>query len=301
MKNLVILVAYSFLFLVAVGGEATALEKPPVEVEFILADPDYLGEFHANDIDFIEKAVTELLVEQFQRRFDYLNFSSKIDSLPANIDSATRKILTCELNRRNPKGTGEFHDVGIHVGLSIGGQSSNKKRIFWLFRSLDDIDRIEASKEDFVIAVNLVLEDTNYSDLVKDVLGTIAIATDGQVVTEGISLACIIPLRSDELCMDQTSVLELVVIIPTAFGPSARDFDANFLMDYNPSNTAQFPEYLGMIVTEILEGEHSAKLRNANQSDLQVEGVYIKEYHLKDYCGGSLPPDEAFATEGGTQ
>jgi hypothetical protein len=305
MKRVTILIPLTLLVLGLPAQEAAALEKPIVEVIFDLGDPHYRREFTEADITGIEQSVTELLVDQLSQRLDFLHFVVAEDEsllVAANADTTAGKRLAFELNRLNRNDPNWFQEVVIHIQLEVDGQPLNHGKVFWDFRGKESSDQIEATKEELVLALKLALANPNIKLLTADVLRHISIGKGGEVVPDDSLLACIIPVRPDDLCMDRKSVIVLEVMIPSsAFGSFSREFQANFLAPYNPSGSIQFPELQGMMVTEIRDNEHCDALRAAEQEALQVEGIYIQEYILKSLCRGALPPNEAFAAEGGSQ
>ena len=259
----------------AVPAVAAADDRPVIKVRFVIADVSYKLKFADSDRPAVEGAAAARIAERLGARIGFVRFTTQ---------DGPDTVLTFELNRQDPSGTGDIREVGFHVTLRQQGQPLGD-RVYVMFRpqteSLAPIPGREALTESIGPKV---AEAAAPRGPITALLSAIPIARQALLVQN--PLGWVIPYRHDDLCMDEASVVRLSNTVDSPMTTVVRQFTAK------TSGRAKQGELRGRIFGEPhpVAQDHLDDLRNTPAERIRVDGVYVVQYSPRTPCDAAVAP-----------
>lgn len=287
--------AVAALMLMFTVGGASAQNRVSVAVDFTLAEPSYLAELRAEEIERFQREAAALIARSLQEEIAFLSFSAG--------DSGDYR-LGFRLDRRDPgegSALSSINEVGLHA--TIEGPGVGDQDIYWMvYRPKSAFAEPLGTVDDMLRELGLKLSGADYNRLSEELLSRISISQSAELWEE--PLGWIIPFQRSDLCVDERSRLEIVNLVSSDVGQTERRYIAEPSIDFDPDGTVP-PEIERLrhhLLSEAVPDQARLdELRRAvSGRRVVVKGIYVIDYLFKpSACERIATPDEAFA-EGGT-
>lgn len=259
----------------AAPAAAAADDRPLIQVRFVIADPGYRLKFSDADRPGVEAAAAARIAERLAARIGFLRFTT---------GDGPDTVLTLELNRQDPTGTGDIREVGFHVTLRRQGQPLGE-RVYVMFRPQTESLAPIPGRDALVEAIGPRVADAAAPrGPITALLSAVPIAHQAVLVQD--PLGWVIPYRHDDLCMDEASVVRLSNTVDSPVATMVRQFTAR------ASGRTNQGEARGRIFSEPdpATQAHLDDLRNLPAARIHVDAVYVVQYSPRTPCDAMLAP-----------
>lgn len=245
---------------------ASAGDKPDVQIQFRLAEPDYLTGFTDAEVGWIEQQVGAALVERLGPEFRFVDFGTA---------AGAEHVLTVELHR-----AGSSQEVGYHVNLA--GASALRDAIYSVFRPDTAAGDAVGSKESLARELTERLNSIDHDRIGKQLLGKIPIPAAGTELLKRPWLGFKIPFTQSELCMDKDSLLLIENTIPVDEFMVEEAFEATSERVTAAGDTPS-TALAGPIYTRVKPGQDlEAELKSADPTKVVIRMIYVIDYNAFD-------------------
>lgn len=288
-----------FMMLLVLFPAAVA-QPTSVNVQLRIQDPSYIGEFGRTEVGRAEAVLQKLAIAELQSRIGFLRFTS--DPQPNRI------VIDLGSADRQP---GE--PINFHLRASPGAN----KDLSWTFRSgadavsglskkhsveekLQDVDLVGDASGSQPGEFRQKFSRVGLTSLVS-ALRALPVTSKGEMPEGPPDPLWELPLNRAETCMDLNSRLaidhrlsretgqsEKVHLEVEAIGPDGSTSDA--MNGHIQARVPAIPDQKVLI----------QRLGNPNVKKVEVEGVYVLDYHPTD-CRAVVAPTESGLAAGGPQ
>jgi hypothetical protein len=250
-------------------------DRPVIKVEFVIVDANYKLKFTDADRPGVQAAAAARIVERIGARIGFVRFTTA---------DGPDTVLKFELNRQDPKSTGDIREVGFHVTLSQRGQPLGEGAYVPFRPQTESLSTIPG-REALIEAIGPKVADASAPrGPITALLSVVPIARQAVLVQN--PLGWVIPYKHDDLCMDEASVVRLSNTVDSPVTTVVRHFTAK------TSGRAKQEDMRGRIFGEPhpLAQDHLDEMKNTPVGQIKVDGVYVVQYSPRTPCDTVVPP-----------
>ncbi|WP_163713873.1 hypothetical protein [Mangrovibacterium lignilyticum] len=212
---------YTFVFIVSMvlfAGQVFAEEKKPIQVKFIITEPQYKN-FYEAEIKAIEQQCSLLMIEFLNSTFGFFHFQA----------GAGESVLQIELAdaEQNSGSHSALKEVGFKLTIKPQVKPGDSQSAYWVFRPVERyIEQLPDVREEFVdeIIQTFKLGALNSKEeLVKDILSQVEVADDFYFIKE--QKMFILPLAEKENNIANFSLFLIITSVPDLVFGTVESYD----------------------------------------------------------------------------
>jgi hypothetical protein len=270
------------LALLAWTAAAAAQIRPTVAVSFDLAVPRWQAHF-GDERAMFEKQAAGRIAKWLGEHFGFLSFAADASSTPALV--VHLEVAPGQSVRQNKE---------TQLRLELAGTGAPAPLV-WRFRPEDKFAEPTGGLPGLLKELELRLEEVNRQALVAQILSQVSIAKEARLWQSPVSW--VIPYRKTDLCMDLSSVLRIVSMMPSGAGPQQRIYRARAKGEFRPQGATPPADWIGRVFTvpETSTPPEEAEtglnaLGSVNPQQVSIQAIYVLEYQRLQPCVGAASP-----------
>lgn len=259
-----------------------AQQRPVVGVSFDLAVPRWQAHL-GDDRPIFEKQAAAHVAKFLGDQVGFVSFDPDVPSTP-------KLIVHLEV----APGAGVSLKKATQLRLELAG-AAPAASLAWSFRPEGTFAEPTGGLLGLLKELDLRLVDVNRPELVGEVLSRVSIAKVAHLWKNPV--VWVIPYRKTELCMELSSVLRIVSMMPSPAGPQQRIYRTRAKGEFRPEGSTESPDWIGRLFTvpekSAAPEETEAGLDALGAADPQkvsIQAIYVLDYQRMQPCVESVSP-----------
>jgi hypothetical protein len=265
-KSLFSLMIVFFLFS---GTEASADEKPKINVRFNMGEGGYRDTFLPDEITQIQTRVSKSLEPMLNSRFGFIRFTGK--DIPDKLEVTLDK-------RRDIVVAGAIIEVGFYFEISGPRVVAMPKPVYFMFRSPETHALISPTVEGFIRELQLALNsylDSHENELIGKLFSKVVLSEEAHIIPQ--QYWWILPFSRDQLGLDIFSKFSIENKYQHPSGPFIPRIYTVKVIEFAPSIHGLPPRFRTGLLTEAIPEQPD--LEDVQQfQDMRTTKVFIDEY-----------------------